>query len=157
MIIRFFPFIIFTVCAFALGFVAVAEHIWGIEPCILCIYARIPYWIAMILSLFAIPLKRYLPLLYCITFLTGAGISIYHVGVEHKVFNAPASCSAIKPMKNLNLSDIESTIMNRKVVRCDVVNWRLLTRSASEWNLLLVIILFIFSGAIGREQWIRKR
>ena len=99
MILRFYPLIIFVICSAALGFAGIAEHIWKLEPCILCIYARIPYWIALILSLIAIPLKKYLPLLYCLTFLGGTCLSVYHVGIEHKIFIAPLSCAIGKNFK----------------------------------------------------------
>jgi disulfide bond formation protein DsbB len=155
MINRFYTPFIFLVSGFALIFAYFAQYGMGFEPCILCVYARIPYWIALGLSAISllVPfLRKYFSALSTVIFLAGSGLSFYHVGIELKIFDPPLACGVSRDLKDLSLEDLEKSIMKKPVVRCDVVTLRILTRSASEWNFLLFLFLTLLSGWI----WIKK-
>ena len=51
--IKKFFIIVFTTSFFSLTVALYVEYILGFKPCILCIYQRIPYAIALLISLIA--------------------------------------------------------------------------------------------------------
>ena len=74
----------------ALAAAYTAQYGFGLEPCILCLYQRVPYAVALglgLLGLVALRPAGLQPLLVLIAglgFLAGAGIAGYHVGVEQR-------------------------------------------------------------------------
>ncbi len=180
---RYYTLAIFMISAGALSFAYYAEHAWGIEPCVLCVYQRIPYWCSFFLSgarffgtkkllniSHIIPhdgislgwfgltwiihfFKKRYLLLCAFIFMMGAGISFYHSGVEMKFFSPPLSCSGIKNFKGLSINDLEKALMARPAVRCDQVALRIFGISATQWNLLIFLGLFGMSGVL----WIKRR
>lgn len=152
-----YTFSIFFISISALFLAYFAEHIWGLEPCSLCLYERIPYGIsagASLLSLTVPIFRKYLPFLCTLIFLSSSFLGGYHVGVEWKIFAPPLSCASSKNFKGLSISEMEKAIMRRPVVRCDQVNWRILSRSAAEWNFGLYLGLLLISGGM---LWSRRR
>jgi disulfide bond formation protein DsbB len=121
------------------------EHVLGYAPCPLCLEQRIPYYIA-------IPAAAALALagrvgaprgllaaglgLVALVMLIGAGLGVYHAGVEWKWWPGPASCGApvasFGPAGSL-LQAIEAT----PVVRCDEAPWRFLGLSLAGYNALI--------------------
>ena len=51
--IKKFFIIVFTTSFFSLAVALYVEYVLGFKPCILCIYQRIPYAIALLISLIA--------------------------------------------------------------------------------------------------------
>lgn len=180
---RYYALAVFIISGGALSFAYYAQYAWGMEPCVLCVYQRIPYWITFLLSgarflgtrsllnvSELIPhsgvsmifsgiswvlhfLKRYYLLLCTLVFMSGAGIAFYHSGVEMKFFPAPISCSGVKKIKGLSVADLEKALMARPAVRCDQVALRILGFSATQWNFLIFLGLFGVSGLL----WIKRR
>ena len=68
-----------------LGVAYFIEYILKIPPCSMCIYQRIPYYLAVtaiLLSLFKIlNLKKLIIVLLLLT-MTNLGLSFYHIGIE---------------------------------------------------------------------------
>ena len=72
------------------------EYILGVKPCILCLYQRVPYIIAIFFCFFGyynLKNKVWIYLLV-ITFLISAILSGYHVGIENNVFNEFSGCTS---------------------------------------------------------------
>lgn len=86
-------------CAAALATAYEAEHWLGLVPCAFCLLERQPYRIGLLLSALALALPR-VPAraalwLLVVVFLTGAGVSAVHVGVEQHWWPDPLpACSA---------------------------------------------------------------
>ena len=71
--IKKFYIIIFTLSFFSLATALYIEYILGFKPCILCLYQRIPYTIAILISLtaFFIGNRNILLIILGLTFLAG--------------------------------------------------------------------------------------
>jgi disulfide bond formation protein DsbB len=103
----------------------------GYSPCSLCLRQREVYWGAMGVAVGGFLLARfwknpYLPRAVClllgVAFLTGAGVAIYHAGVEWKFWPGPAGCSSLT---GSDLSDLNAALSRRiVVVPCDEAAWR---------------------------------
>ena len=82
--IKKFYIIIFSLSFFSLIAALYVEYILGFKPCILCIYQRIPYAIAILVSLsaFLIGNRNILLIILGLNFLAGILLSGYHVSID---------------------------------------------------------------------------
>ena len=80
------------------------EHVGGYIPCALCLLQRDPYYYgipvavaALVSALFGGPawLTRLLLAIAGIMMLVGAGMGVYHAGVEWSFWEGPATCCPI--------------------------------------------------------------
>src|SRR5262249_7272616 len=78
------------------------QYVIGLAPCPLCLEQRIPYYVGIPLALvvaFAAAREAPRPVvtgglaLLAITMLIGAGLAVYHSGVEWKIWAGPQDCS----------------------------------------------------------------
>jgi disulfide bond formation protein DsbB len=72
--------------AVALATALTAQYAFGLEPCVLCQYQRIPYWTAGAIALAAILVpvsdRRGIAWTLAVVFACGAALAVYHFGVE---------------------------------------------------------------------------
>lgn len=121
----------------------VSQYVFGLDPCILCHYQRIPYFVIIALGLLAFFIApksgraaTALIFLCGIAFLANAGIAGFHVGVEHKWWKGLEACgNAAMPM-NASVEELREFIMSRGVVDCGVPAFTLFGISMAGYNLL---------------------
>jgi disulfide bond formation protein DsbB len=136
------------VSAGALAAAYTAQYGFGLQPCNLCLYQRVPYslnivgGIAALLATFRYPrLATLLLFLSALLFLTGAGIAGFHVGVEHHWWQGLESCSDTLP-KTASVEELRKLLAQRlTVVRCDQVRWSLFGISMAGYNFLASLTL----------------
>jgi len=132
----------------------VFEHGFGYAPCKLCLYQRVPYYIALGLFLPAIVWGRraMLPVLGLgvVLFAAVAGIAGFHIGVEQGWWQGPATCSAA-PLPD-DPAEALKRIQSAPLVRCDEVAWSFLGLSMAGWNFLLALGLAGFAGYALQEH-----
>lgn len=130
----------------ALGF----EHIGGYIPCALCLEQRIPYYasvpilvIAWCLGKLPVPpiLLRLLVLIVGLIMLYGAGLAIYHSGVEWLWWPGPESCGSAADGLSANASDLLSDLNAKRPPSCDKAALRVLGLSFAGWNVIASAIL----------------
>lgn len=115
-----------------------AQYIGGLRPCILCLYSRIPWFLAgammlvTILMHFSGPGRRGILFLTGLVLLVGAGISGYHVGVEQGYFQPPSACSATEMPANLD--ELRSLLQTAAPPRCDEIPWEMYGISLAGYN-----------------------
>ena len=127
------------------------EHIGGYIPCALCLLQRDPYYygipvgIAAILAAgFHLPgwVVRCLLGLVGVMMLVGAGIGVYHAGVEWSFWEGPASCatsssSGIATNAGSLLDDLNAF----HGPSCTEASLRVLGLSFAGWNVIASLIL----------------
>ncbi len=137
---RLVPAAILVVSLGSLGTALVAQYVFGLIPCELCLYQRWPYRVTIVVSLLALLLLRRSRLLpavvaFCgLVFAIGGGIAAYHVGVEQHWWQGLAACSG--PPGATTLDALRAQLMATKVARCDQVAWSLFGVSMAGWNFL---------------------
>ena len=128
------------------------EYILGVKPCILCLYQRVPYIIAIFFCFFGYyNLKNKLWIyLLIITFLISAILSGYHVGIENNVFNEFSGCTS----NNSNIVNKDELLKALKETQpnCKDVTFKLLGFSLATINLFLSIIIIILSIKIIKNE-----
>lgn len=142
----------------ALSFAYVAQYGFNLQPCILCLYQRKPYFAVIILGLLAAWLSDKKPrlsfgllLLSALSFAIGAGIAGFHTGVEQGWWKGLEACGDAALPENASLAELQRYVMNRPIVRCDVAAWKLFGLSMSNYNFMLSSFL------AGVTAWLAAR
>lgn len=131
----------------ALGF----EHIGGYIPCALCLEQRTPYYIGvpvMIAAAVCAALKapamitRVLFLAGGGLMVYGAGLGVFHSGVEWGWWEGPADCAGAA-VTTTDASNLLNDINAMKPPACDEAALRVLGLSFAGWNVLASVALAI--------------
>ena len=143
--IKKFYIIIFTLSLFSLIAALYVEYILGFKPCILCIYQRIPYAIAILISLIAffIGNRNILLIILGLTFFAGILLSGYHVSIEKGIIEPLFSCTG-ENIKSLEKEEILKSLNNIQP-DCRDVDFSLFGISLATLNF---IISFVFTIVI---------
>ena len=127
-----------------LGFAYYAQYVLGLLPCILCLWQRPPHFIAAAAALMALAfvggprgVSRAFLGLAGIAFLVGAGIGVFHAGVEWKLWAGLAECGGSTGPLVTNIDDLANAMNNAKIVRCDEAAWVFLGLSMAGWNAII--------------------
>ena len=139
---RLLPLAILAASLGALGTAFAAEVAFGLEPCRLCLYQRVPYAAAAILAIlmFGLP-RRHLAAAVALTagvFLAGAGIAFHHVGVEQNWWESAAACGGALA---LPATTEELLAGLSPEPPCDQPAWTLFGVSMAGYNLVASIAL----------------
>ncbi|TVR79264.1 MAG: disulfide bond formation protein B [Rhodospirillales bacterium] len=131
----------------------IGEHWLGIEPCVLCLYQRVPYAATAVIAVLAAALPlgrpvRALCLGVCAAiFLAGAGLAFYHVGVEaHWWTTAIPGCAGELP-DDLTVAELQALLQDPPRRPCDEVTWRLFGLTLAAYNTMLSLVLAVATAA----------
>jgi disulfide bond formation protein DsbB len=117
----------------ALGF----QYLGGLAPCPLCIWQRWPHGIAIALGLLILARpSRGVAFLAGLVVLAGAGIGLYHAGIEQGWWPGPTTCTAPAP-GTLPAGELLDQILETPAVLCDQIAWSLWGISMAGWNAIL--------------------
>ena len=150
--IKKFYIIIFTLSFFSLAAAFYIEYILGFKPCILCVYQRIPYAIAMLISLtvFFVGNRNILLIILGLTFLAGILLSGYHVSIEKGFIDPIFSCTG-ENIKALEKEEILKSLNNIQP-DCKDVDFSIFGVSLATLNFIIsfvltIVIVYIFRYA----------
>lgn len=151
---------IFVVLMFSIAILAAvftSQYGFGLRPCQLCLYQRVPYGVTIFLALLALGLKldakrTALMLGLCfLAFAADGGLALYHVGVEQHWWAGPTSCSGglgtVRSVEDL------AALLSKPIdiPSCDKIAWSLFGISMAGYNLLASIALAAFSALSARR------
>ena len=120
----------------------VAQYVFDLYPCEMCLWQRWPHFAALafaFVSFLAKP-KKWLIALAAGGMLTSAAIGGFHAGVEYGWWEGLTSCTAI-PQIGSGQNALDA-IMAARIIRCDEAPWDLFGISLAGFN-------FLISGAAG--------
>ena len=150
--IKKFYIMIFSLSFFSLIAALYLEYILGFKPCILCIYQRIPYAIAILISLiaFLIGNRNILLIILGLTFLAGILLSGYHVSIEKGIIEPLFSCTG-ENIKALEKEEILKSLNNIQP-DCKDVDFSIFGVSLATLNFIIsfvltIVIVYIFKYA----------
>mgnify|MGYP001173396738 CR=1 FL=1 len=159
MILRNWHYLLIFISFAAILSALTAEHIYGLQPCELCLKQRHPYYLIIILTL----LTFIVPYLYKIMIYTlvqlgtiyGIFYSIWHVGVENKLLKGPSGCSSGLSMSS-NTNDLKEQILSKHVISCDEVIWSFFGMSAATLNTIALLFIFVINGLYIYKSYVKK-
>lgn len=134
---------------FTVGSALAFEHIGGYLPCALCLLQRDPYYYAIplgALTMFLafskklVALQRILLVIIGIAMLIGAGIGVFHSGVEWGFWEGPASCGGAQALTT-NAGGLLDALNSTVPPSCNAAALRVLGLSFAGWNVIASLIL----------------
>ena len=139
-----------------------SQYIGGLEPCVLCLYQRVPYGAVIALSGLGLGLSALAPPpkgvivslggLCAVAFVVNAGIATFHVGVEQHWWQGTEGCVGAGGAAR-TIEELRAQILTAPVVRCDVVPWSLFGLSMAGYNVLASLGLAVASAIAARGLW----
>ena len=138
--------ILFSISLLAIGSALIAEHLFDLVPCKMCLKQRYPYYVIIIIVILFYTVRKtqsiWLYMLSHTAILYGLFYSVWHVGIEQKVLSGPISCSGILDKTN-SIESLKQQIENQPIINCSDIAWTIMGLSAATINSL--ILLFIFT------------
>ena len=136
---------IFLISFIALVSAYFIEYILGHQPCILCVYERIPYFLAILIVLINYKynkLEKYLVLLLVIIFLIATILSLYHLGIEQGFIQESLLCDL---EKGANIVDKDEILkqLQQKSISCKDVTFKIFGLSLTSYNVIISTLLTI--------------
>jgi disulfide bond formation protein DsbB len=135
----------------------VSQYVFDLQPCVLCLHQRKPFFASLIISglFLSLPnLKEYQKLASIITILLiilNLFLAAYHVGVENKIFVGPSTCSNAQAAPN-NIEDLKAMIEQTKAIRCDEPAFVFMNISMAGWNVIYCLFLAAISLYLVRKS-----
>lgn len=136
-----------------------SQYLGGLAPCKLCLWQRVPHGIVIVIGIGALlwfqgPRERaVLTWAAGLAFAVGAGIALYHAGVEQHWIAGPSSCSGASSLNAAQtIEELRQQLLGTPVVRCDEIPWSLFGISIAGWNALFSLGLAAFCGIAGTRQ-----
>jgi len=126
------------------------EYILGHQPCNLCIFERIPYFLAIIVVLLNykfIQFERFFILLLAIIFLAGTILSLYHLGIEQGFIEESLVCD-LKSGSNLLSKEEILKQLQEKSISCKDVTFKIFGLSLTSYNILISLLISISAGKV---------
>ena len=138
----------------------IAEFIFNLQPCELCLKQRNPYYFMIFISIliYLVPISyKFLGyLLIQLSAIYGLFYAIWHVGVENNLLSGPSGCSASLDITE-NVSDLKQQILSKQVISCDEVIWSLFGFSAASINALVLLFIFIINAIYIYNNYYQKK
>ena len=95
----------------------VAENIFYIEPCSMCLKQRYPYYFIIVIFILFLFIRQFSLLWYFLMLqlasIYGLFYAIWHVGIEQNIIEGPASCSETLA-KTSSIQDLKQQIKNKQ-------------------------------------------
>lgn len=146
----------------ALSMAFIAEKVYGLDPCILCLYQRAPYAIAIFLGIVAVWAANLLPRLapwalgvLGLVFSANIMIAAYHTGVERGWWKSFLEGCAVPSLEG-NITDVLAQIEARTdAPRCDEIPWAdpILGLSMANYNILFCALLAAIAFTAAARAW----
>jgi disulfide bond formation protein DsbB len=140
--------IIFVLSIAALSFAYIAQYLFDIMPCKLCIYERIPYIIIAFFSVISIllPLRdihnKINWIIIELSLIASFCLALFHFGVEQKIFKFNSACIN-NLQKSENFQSFKTMLLKQDYVLCDQIEFQVFGVSSTLWNALYSVFFFL--------------
>ena len=121
------------------------EYILGHQPCILCLYERIPFFLAILIVLINYKynkLEKHFILLLGIIFFIATILSIYHLGIEQGYIQESLLCDLEKGANIIDKDEILKQLQ-QKSISCKDVTFKIFGLSLTSFNIMISLLLTI--------------
>jgi disulfide bond formation protein DsbB len=134
----------------ALLFALISQYGFGLHPCDLCLYQRIPYAVVILLAIIGVTATKVMGVKYgafnialcALAFFINSGIGFYHIGVEEGWW--VSGCS-LGTLANLSTDELMESINNAPTVSCSAKPWELFGITMAGYNFILCLCLGIYA------------
>ena len=159
---RLSALVLLVASAAVLGTALMSQYIGDLEPCVLCVYQRVPYAVTISFAIIGFVMSgspRAVGTVHGVAttaFLVGAGIAAYHVGVEQQWWAGTTECTGAAAGSAQSVDELRAQIMSAPAARCDEVAWSLFGISMAGYNFLVSLVLAAFAALAARANFQRE-
>ena len=141
-----FYLIIFLISLISIISALYIEYILQYEPCKLCIYQRLPYIAAILISFIGFNYSNndQILIITIMIFALSTIISGYHFGIENNLFDELSAC-VNDSLDILNKSKLLESLNQSMPVNCKDATFKILGVSLAAINTILSVLIVIFS------------
>ena len=138
-------FAILIFLSFVLLAALIIEYGLNHQPCKLCVYERIPYYLSILLIVRLLFIKGYEKmtlLILSLIFIVSSILAFYHFGIEQGFFKESLSCAT----KNLSDALTKEELLkqlNQNIISCKDVSFRIFGLSLAAINTIFSILLSV--------------
>ncbi|MDC0046920.1 disulfide bond formation protein B [Candidatus Pelagibacter sp.] len=136
---------IFLISFIALISAYFIEYILGYQPCSLCLYERIPYFLAILIVLINYKynnLEKHLTFLLAIIFFVATILSSYHLGIEQGFIKESLLCDLENGSNIIDKDEILKQLQ-QKIINCKDVTFKIFGLSLTSFNIIISLLLTI--------------
>ena len=136
-------FIILIFISLVLVSAFIIEHKLGLQPCKLCLYERIPYFLSVLLIIKIFFLKSFEKitlLILSIIFIISSVLAFYHFGIEQGFFKESLACTTGNLSETISKEEILEQL-KQNTIGCKNVGFRILGLSLAAINTIFSIFL----------------
>ena len=137
--------IIFLISFIALISAYFIEYMLGYQPCILCLYERVPYFLAILIFLINFKynkLEKHFILFLIIIFFIATLLSLYHLGIEQGLIEESLLCNLEKGANIIDKDEILKQLQ-QKNISCKDVAFKIFGLSLTSFNIIVSLLLTI--------------
>jgi len=140
-------FLIFILTIISLTIISalIIQYWLGHEPCKLCLYERIPYFLSMLLIIKILFIKKYEKITFLIlslVFIGSAALAFYHFGIEQGFFSESLACTTGDLSKTLSKEELLQQLKQNNI-SCKDVSFRILGLSLAAINTIFSLVLSV--------------
>ena len=138
-----FLFVILAIISLTTISTLIIQHWLGHEPCKLCLYERIPYFLSILLIIKIIFIEKYKKitlLILFLVFMSSAVLAFYHFGIEQGFFSESLACTSGDLSKTLSKEELLQQLKLNSI-SCKDVSFRILGLSLAAINTIFSLIL----------------
>ena len=140
-----FLFIILIFISFVLVSAFVIEYGFNHQPCKLCLYERIPYFLSILLIAKIFLIRGYEKvtlLILSLIFIISSILAFYHFGIEQGFFKESLACAVENLSENLTKEDLLKEL-NQNSISCKDVSFSIFGISLAAINTIFSIALSV--------------
>ena len=140
-----FLIVILTIISLTTISALIIQYWLGHEPCKLCLYERIPYFLSMLLIIKILFIKKYEKitlLILCLVFMSSTVLAFYHFGIEQGFFSESLACTSEDLSKTLSKEELLKQL-KRNSISCKNVSFRVLGLSLAGINTIFSLTLSV--------------
>ena len=123
----------------------IIQYWLGHEPCKLCLYQRIPYFLAIPLIIKILFFKKYekiILLILALIFVSSSALAFYHFGIEQGFFSESLVCE-VKDLSKLLSKEQLLEQLKQNSVSCKDVSFKVLGLSLAAINTIFSLFLSV--------------
>jgi len=123
----------------------VIEYKLGHQPCKLCLYERIPYFLSILLIakiFFIKSFQKVTLLILSLVFIISLLLALYHFGIEQGFFDESFTCGVTELSKSLSKEQLLEQLKQNNI-SCKNVNFKVLGLSLAAINAIFYLFLSV--------------
>ena len=140
-----FLIVILAIISLTIISALIIQYWLGHEPCKLCLYERIPYFLSMLLIIKILFIKKYEKITFLIlslVFIGSVALAFYHFGIEQGFFSESLVCTTGDLSKTLSKEELLQQLKQNNI-SCKDVSFRILGLSLAAINTIFSLVLSV--------------